>query len=445
VVNIKKAIIFLLIALFTLTFMSSCTKQIKPLKTSSKAVSSLSSSSNSLEVSLISSSSSIASSKSNVSSLIAASSSKSSSVSSQPIAVKKIVKIDSAIATGLLLYDNGDAYYFSGVIADGSNYKFKTFTKIKSNVIDICQNIYTFYVLQSNGEVYAWGALPNKGDAPTNNLSQYIITADPQLVIKDIKSISLGAFVKNNGDLYVWGDFRAFGSKDASYIITTPVCILNNVKTVSSNGSDGYAILNNSKLYSWNYSYGSFVKKKLLDNVKSINIVTISNALITNNNELYIWGAFDTINDGPRKIIDIPQKIADNVKQVSICHANSSYITNNNELYMFGSNDLQDILPTDIPIYETPVKVRDNVTKIFTYGDSVFLDTQNNFNSFGRNQDGNGSSVNPKLILGNVKDFFGYNGNIFLLTNNNELVFWKTIALDGPNAPAVGTYKININ
>lgn len=235
----------------------------------------------------------------------------------------------------------------------------------------------------NNGDLYVWGiyaiGIPDMFGEET--------LYGPIKIAERVKGAALGcgsgAFVKENGELYMWGDLEELG---IGGLYSEPVKILDSVKTVSSSIGIWAAIRENGDLYMWGNNdwgqigNGTIVYQKspvkILENVKSVSLGIHHVAAIQENSDLYIWGDMIRGDDGDGKREDgsvcqwTPKKIMGNVKSVhldprsnSICAA----ITERDELYMWGYN-VVDSEGNGVKEYRpSPVKVWENVKDVIFY------------------------------------------------------------------------------
>lgn len=301
---------------------------------------------------------------------------------------------------GLLLYGNGDVYSVNHArkVTD-TTCKYDTYTKMLSNARYIFSYNCNIVITKSN-ELYVWGGLmPTEGDNKT-----------PRLLMSDVKSAIYKYIITNNGDLYVYGDFRTKDLNTDKYNINNPKKILSNINSVSYDGSTTLALTNNGDLLKWdNVSVSSFIDDNskglisttLYSGVKTFSSCQSDYCFITNTNDLYCCGVFTDIYNQDFSY-PTPVKVASNVKSVSfICSL--AYITYDNELYYFG---------------ETPLKIADNIRYVNSYYGAVYIDNNNNLYHCG--SDANKNVVN-KFIKDNCLIATSSPMSFVELTNTGEL------------------------
>ncbi len=153
-----------------------------------------------------------------------------------------------------------------------------------------------------------------------------------------IVDVSLGAstsaVVTDDGSLYMWGnnDCGQLGNGTTEYS-AEPIKIMDNVKTVITDGLKSGALLNDGSLYMWGNNVlgtlgngtteNSTVPIKIMDNVYKLAEVGSTCMAITENYDLYVWGEQNwqcTIGDEnfEGENLLVPTKILENVKDAAI-------------------------------------------------------------------------------------------------------------------------------
>ena len=170
--------------------------------------------------------------------------------------------------------ENGDLYCWGhniyGQVGNGNTENQTTPIKVLSDVKSVSYFYYlsAYYhsypvvsAITENGDLYCWG--DNRYGQVGNGSIENQTT--PVKVLNGVKFVSYLDYVyptvsviTENGDLYCWGDNRygqvGNGSTENQ---TTPIKVLNDVKSISNSDGSMSAIVENGNLYCWGYNgYG---------------------------------------------------------------------------------------------------------------------------------------------------------------------------------------------
>lgn len=309
-------------------------------------------------------------------------------------------------------------------------------------------------VITDDGSLYLWGSneygqlgTGTKGDGLT-----------PIKVMDHVKAVSLGAFhsaaITEDGSLYLWGnnEYVQIGSEEnkRERKVTTPVKIMDRVKSVSLGRYHSAAITEDGSLYTWGYNkFGllgngteksSEIPVKIMDHVKSVCLGFDHSSAITEDGSLYMWGSneFGELGNGEygfdgaqKRFSNTPIKIMDNVKAASLGEFCSAAITENGDLYTWGNTPRGRLGRSDTENNILPVKIMDKVKAIsikFDHGAAIKEDGSLylwGFNEYG--QLGNGeekNSTEPVKVMDHVKDVaLGYTHSA-AITEDGSLYTW---------------------
>ena len=364
------------------------------------------------------------------------------------------------------LAGNGDLYIWGnnnyGQLGNGTTTKKYTPTKVMSDVKTFELREDYAAAIKENGDLYTWGyasALGNGISSYDNNLRPYKIMSD---VAKVVLYDSYNAALKNNGDLYMWGS-NGSGQIGNGTTKTQKVAekILSDVKDVvllggSSNRSTA-AIKNNGDLYMWGENslgqVGNGTNEDQLKPVKILSDVVSVHAdpggayvaAITEKGDLYMWGDNEWGQLGTGSTTGLsevrPVKILSDVVSVELKREHVAAITEDGSLYCWGwnydgqvGNGAADGLFGYEHVY-SPVKILENVSSVKLAADTGAALTIDGklyiwgYNLYGQIGDGTGgygnSSKNyPVLVMENVKDFDIGKTNSSALTEDGILYVW---------------------
>ncbi len=314
--------------------------------------------------------------------------------------------------------------------------------------------------IDNNGILYMWGSnlFGRLGNGTTNNSST------PIKIMDNVKEVNLGDFystaITKDGSLYMWG------GEDNSI----PVKIMDNVKTVSLGGSLGSehigAITEDGSLYMWGSNeHGklgngttedSSTPIKIMDNVKSIHLSYDYSAAITNDGELYMWGGnwCYQLGNGNTEDSLTPIKIMDNVKSVVLGSSHNAAINKDGSLFMWGYNDRGQIGNGTTENSSTPVKIMDNVKAVslgsehsgaITEDGSLYMWGDNFYNQLGYSV---AKSSTPTKVLDNIKSIKFAGCQSSAITEDNVLYMWgreTNITIDDTISVSIGQFSYGKN
>ena len=282
----------------------------------------------------------------------------------------------------------------------------------------------TRYVINSNGDVYAWGNNED-GQLGIGNLENQStpVKIEGLKNVEKIYRCDLSVFAKTiTGEVYAWGKNKegqlGIGNKiDQS----TPVKVetLTNVKEIyyqystfyrsQKYGYSIYALTTNGNLYSWGNNdngmlgigsridQSSPVKIEGLENVKKLYTSSTSSSYAAYaqlaTGELYAWGGangYNVLGIGNTKTQNAPVKVEGLPKVEEIyTYGYSVYVkTTSGEIYVWGSELLG---LGDISVQSTPAKIENlkNVDKLYFGERCAYAQTKNKvLYAWGENRDG---------------------------------------------------------
>ena len=363
----------------------------------------------------------------------------------------------------------GDLYMWGhnsdGQLGNGTKTKSYTPIKVMSNVKSFELQEEYCAAITNKGDLYTWGN--DFGFTLGNGISSYDNNYRPYKIMSDVVSVKLydshNAAIKSNGDLYMWG-YNTSGQlgNGTTDIQDAPVKVLSDVKDVvllggSSSGRYTAAIKENGDLYMWgDNGYGQLGNGTTEDQLKPVKVMSgvvslhaetdaAYVAAITEKGDLYMWGDNEWGQLGTGSTTGLsevrPVKILSDVVSVELKREHVAAITEDGSLYCWGWNyDGQVGNGTSEGMfgYEhvyRPVKILENVSSVKLSADtSSALTTDGKlyiwgYNLYGQIGDGTGgygnSSKNyPVLVMENVKDFDIGKTNSSALTEDGILYVW---------------------
>lgn len=243
--------------------------------------------------------------------------------------------------------------------------------RLTKDIVQLATNGKYSAAVMRNGDLYTWGTMvkqeaPGSWTLSTKEEDYQNPTILAQNVSKVFLGTSVGAYIDNQGCLYMWGAnmFGTIGVEGNKNQLnyTTPVKVLDNIKdfTINSVKNTAAAITNDGELYMWGNnmsnviesysedgSLGSTVytpyKKNLPGKVKKVSIDNSLTGVVLENGDCYIWGNLENRTeqeqfDAADKQSGAPIKVASNVKDVQLKRNMRSYLLETGELYTWGDN-----------------------------------------------------------------------------------------------------------
>ena len=342
-------------------------------------------------------------------------------------------KRSAAIATDGSLYVWGDNA--TGGLENGTSEKSSTPIKIMDNVTSVSLGDDHSAAITTDGSLYMWGDnwlgqlgySTQEDNHTTPNTPGAHILHSPIKIMDNVACVSLGGYyysaaITTDGSLFMWGSNNAgqLGNGEAGEVYsTTPIKIMDNVKSVSLGEHHSAAITTDGSLYMWGYGEDGELGNgeageeafnttpiKIMDKVESVSLGCYHSAAITTDGSLYMWGNNDygQLGDGTTEDSSTPVKIMDNVASVSLGDFHSTAITTDSSLYMWGNNwNGQLGNGTTENRYSTPLKIMNSVVSVSLGGDhSAAITADGSLYTWGYNlfgQLGNGTTENSSTPI----------------------------------------------
>ena len=250
----------------------------------------------------------------------------------------------------------------------------------------------SYYVINTKGDVYAWG-LNFSGRLGIGNMDDQ---ESPKKIselsnVEDIYTSNYTRFAKTTtGDVYAWGDNGSnqlgIGNEDDQY---SPVKITNlpKVDKIYAEESNTYAITTAHEIYVWGANYSGQLGIGNTENqnapVKITNLTNIDEIYVNRSNayaktttgEMYAWGYnnYGQLGIGNTENQSTPVKMntIKNIKYLSGGNSISA-ITETGEIYVWGNNENGQLGIGSTENQSTPVK-RDTVNNV---EEMLFLSTE---------------------------------------------------------------------
>ncbi len=275
-----------------------------------------------------------------------------------------VVSVSLGSARTAAITEDGSLYMwgcnFYGMLGDGTEENRSRPVKIMENVKAVSLGGNHSAAITEDGSLYMWGE--NKQGLLGNGTEEEIHV--PTKIMDHVKAVSLGwyhsAAITEDGSLYLWGSNNdgqlGNGEKGDKAYKTTPIKIMDHVVSVSLGEEHTAAITEDGSLYLWgdnwqgqlgNGEKGNEAYKttpiKIMDHVKSISLAGYCSSAITEDGSLYLWGRNSNGQLGNGEELDsdgfssVPIKIMDGVEMFSLA-VDSSGALKDGDLYLWGYN-----------------------------------------------------------------------------------------------------------
>ena len=363
-----------------------------------------------------------------------------------------------------------------GQLGNGTTNDCKVPVKIMDNVDYVLFGSTTTAAVTRDRTLYIWG--DNYEGQLGNGLSggiwneydEGIDSCRPVKVLEDVDYVTCiygysYAAITTDGSLYMWGRDCSFSlCNEYPYIVTTPVRVMDNVYSFTSNeyGETNAVITRDGKLYMWGQNqYGQVgagyvankidTPTKILDDVTCVSLGDSHSGAVTVDGSLYMWGdnycgqlgngrCYGAQSDYDSNLdSNLPIKIMDGISSVLLCGDNTAAVADDGSLYMWGDNYRGQLgngkhggkLGKFDPSTDEnkPYKVMDQVESVYisvafqnlvaakTYDNSLYT-WGDNF--IGRTE----NKLFPEKLMDNVFRFFDSGDVEAIITNNNQLYMW---------------------
>lgn len=270
--------------------------------------------------------------------------------------VDKIAVSGSSIAA---ITTDGTLYIW-GYIEDGSYDTGEGYTlepvKAMSDVVQVDVDSDTFAAVTSDGSLWMWGH--NGSGIVANGQGQgspYVPIEDRVKVLDNVAQVDieawLGAALKANGEVYIWGPNSENFIGSNTY---TPKYWMSDVSQIENSGAGLGLVKNDNTLWMVGDNYygslgdgtlneGTNEPVKVLDYVSQVSRGNYNSAAVSIDGLLYAWGGNEYNHlSGMDKIdgeIVTPTRVQDDVKQVSLSGAHGGFIKSDGSLWLWGQNE----------------------------------------------------------------------------------------------------------
>lgn len=192
------------------------------------------------------------------------------------------------------------------------------------------------------------------------------------------RTMSAGAaesfIIDGSGTLWAWGDniWGQLGdgtTEDRS----TPVKVLERVRSVSAGESHTYAVLKDNTLWAWGRNVSdafpdspdlvsSPVPVKIMDNVASASTGVCTHLAVKTDGTLWAWGKYT--GNRSTKQVSTPAQVLDNVASVCAGYSHSLALKTDGTLWAWGLNNYGEVGDGTGQDRLSPVQVMDNVVSM---------------------------------------------------------------------------------
>ena len=320
---------------------------------------------------------------------------------------------------------------------------------VKSNEIikvESAPDGYSTYLLDSNGKVYV------SGHSISETFIEVEFNIDNKVV--DIVNTDVGLLIKfDSGEYYLLSNqIKSDKTIDTSLRIGSAKRImLDNIVYATDYESFGNILFltNSGELYELVYNANTQEEnnvKKVMDNVKTVRSNGYNISIIDKNDNAYIYGYnitdegilgtsdYSITSTSTKEYVSKPQKIAENVKSITFA-SNSAlkylaiYVVNkDNQLFIMG-HDRYGISIVGENRIDSPMKIAENVKDVHALTDSIIVEkTDGSLVKISTNT----SDIKEEKIIDSFKEIAVPKtyGGILIVSKNNELYGYGKNDLD---------------
>ena len=270
--------------------------------------------------------------------------------------------------------------------------------------------VWSSWAVTSTGDLYGWGAtrtaklfpggktgsnVPVKLMSGVKSVAASSSALQPMFEVKDYDDygyISYGAepgtvlaIIKENGDLYTWGDNTCYqlgkGYYETEQATYEPYFVMGDVVKAATNDHSCAAVTEDGDLYFWGHNYARVSGKGMggnelyatptliLSDVKDVELG--SENVIALKNDGSVWMMGTTLrgimgwDDEDAHLVNEMTKVMDGCKDIAVGEAFAMAVKNDGTLYGWGSNAFTALgIDDDVSYTSTPVVVATGVKSV---------------------------------------------------------------------------------
>ena len=270
--------------------------------------------------------------------------------------------------------------------------------------------VWSSWAVTSTGDLYGWGAtrtaklfpggktgsnVPVKLMSGVKSVAASSSALQPMFEVKDYDDygyISYGAdpgtvlaIIKENGDLYTWGDNTCYqlgkGYYETEQATYEPYFVMGDVVKAATNDHSCAAVTEDGDLYFWGHNYARVSGKGMggnelyatptliLSDVKDVELG--SENVIALKNDGSVWMMGTTLrgimgwDDEDAHLVNKMTKVMDGCKDIAVGEAFAMAVKNDGTLYGWGSNAFTALgINDDVSYTSTPVVVATGVKSV---------------------------------------------------------------------------------
>ena len=257
--------------------------------------------------------------------------------------VKEIVLDGSSLGA---LCNNGDLYIFDLYV-----YENPENCLIAGHVTDFDMDWGVTAMVTEDGSLYVWGADWDERDEEEAKRTPVNLGLGEKAIDVCTYGETIAA-ITESGKLYTWGDnvYGTVGVGDESSPIYEPVCILEDVASVSLGTWNVAAITKHGELYMWgrntygqlgvpaNRTFPCLTPQRVCDEVAFVQLGYTNTAIVKENGDLYLCGdnSKHQIDDSRFLKINTPVLKASNIKSVAVGRKTILATDGDGNLYSWG-------------------------------------------------------------------------------------------------------------
>lgn len=252
--------------------------------------------------------------------------------------------------------------------------------KVMDGADSAAAGAYHSYAVMKNGDLYAWGD-NRSGQLGNGETGWGKEKTSPVKIMDGVKSVAAGYYhalaVKTDGSLWTWG-YNYYGQLGDGTTVNslTPKKLMEDVAFVSASKNQSFAVKTDGSLLAWGENYygqigdGTSTAKlepvKIMDGVKYVYAGYNHTLAVKTDGSLFAWGANyeGQLGDGTTKAKNTPTAVMDGVAFAGAGASHSVAVKTDGSLLAWGGNNYGQLGDGTTQLRTAPVAVMDGITAV---------------------------------------------------------------------------------